>query len=145
MPPPASVPIGFQVASTAKALNRGFEDALNTAGGSLPVWLVLLSLKAGQHNKQGDLAEAIGVEGPTLTHHLNRMEADGLVIRARDPQNRRIHRVELTTEGEAMFDRLRAAASRFDRRLRQGLSDDDISRLASLLGALRSNVKGDRP
>ena len=41
----------------------------------MPVWLVLVSLKARSHGTQRNLAEAMGIEGPTLTHHLNRMEA----------------------------------------------------------------------
>jgi len=75
MGPPGAEPIGVQVARTAKVLNRAFDRALVAAGGSLPVWLVLTSLKAGRHGMQRELADAVGIEGPTLTHHLNRMES----------------------------------------------------------------------
>src|ERR1700737_4792305 len=98
MGPPTTEPIGLQVSRTAKVLSRAFDDALVEVGGSLPVWLILVSLKAQRHCMQRQLAEAVGIEGPTLTHHLNRMEAAGLVTRRRDSENRRIHRVELTDE-----------------------------------------------
>src|SRR3954447_20549334 len=91
MAEPSVEPIGLQLARTAKVVSGAFDDALVEAGGSLPTWLVLVSLKTGRHRMQRDLAEAVGVEGPTLTHHLNRMEADGLVTRTRDPENRRTH------------------------------------------------------
>src|ERR1700730_15578212 len=100
MKPPTTEPIGLEIARTAKLLSRAFDDALVEAGASLPVWLILVSLKAKRHGMQRELAGAVGIEGPTLTHHLNRMEADGLVTRQRDPANRRIHRVELTDEGD---------------------------------------------
>jgi MarR family transcriptional regulator for hemolysin len=140
MGPPAVEPIGLQVARTAKALSRAFDDALVAAGGSMPMWLVLVSLKAQRHGMQRELAEAVGIEGPTLTHHLNRMEAAGLVTRQRDPNNRRIHRVELTDEGDAMFHRLRRSVMAFDQRLRAGISDDEIGALRGLLGRLQDNV-----
>jgi len=125
-------------------LARAFDDALAAAGGSLPVWLVLVSLKAQRHGMQRQLAETVGVEGPTLTHHLNKMEAAGLVTRTVDPQNRRVHRVELTEEGEAAFVRLRDAAMRFDRGLRAGITPEQIEILADVLGRLRLNA-GDGP
>jgi hypothetical protein len=63
-------PIGLLLARTAKRVSRAFDDALGDAGGSLPQWLILVSLKGRVHGAQRALAEAIGVEGPTLTHHL---------------------------------------------------------------------------
>ena len=141
MPPPAGPPIGLHVTRTARALSRAFDDALAAAGGSVPVWLVLISLKGQRLANQRKLAEAIGIQGATLTHHLNAMEADGLVTRRRDPTNRRVHVVELTDAGEALFQRLRAAAVAFDR-LRAGLADDDVATLARLLDRLRDNVVG---
>jgi len=140
MGPPPVQPIGIQVARTAKVVSKAFDDALVEAGGSLPIWLVLLSLKAARPGMQRDLATTVGVEGPTLTHHLNRMEVAGLVQRTRDPQNRRIHRVELTDAGEAMFHRLRRAVTAFDGRLRRGVTDAEVRVLADLLTRLQRNV-----
>jgi MarR family transcriptional regulator for hemolysin len=42
------------------------------------------------------------------------MEAEGLVTRRREPTNRRVHRVELTDAGQALFQRLRGVAVDFD-------------------------------
>src|SRR5438132_546528 len=81
-------PIGVLVTRT-KTLSRSFDAALDERGGSLATWLVLLSLTGAEHRSQRSIAAEAVIEGPTLTHHLNRMEADGLVTRARDSQNRR--------------------------------------------------------
>jgi MarR family transcriptional regulator, transcriptional regulator for hemolysin len=139
---PSSEPIGLQVTRTSKILSRAFDDALASVDGSLPTWLVLVSLVADRHAMQRDLAEAVGIEGPTLTHHLNRMEAEGLVTRSRDPENRRVHRVGLTDEGKVAFDRMRDAVVTFDRRLRSGLTDDQVDVLSDLLSQLRDNASG---
>jgi MarR family transcriptional regulator, transcriptional regulator for hemolysin len=139
---PARTPIGLELARAARTVSRAFDDALAEAGGSLPVWLVLLNLKTRQVSSQRELAEAVGVREATLTHHLNAMDAQGLVTRTRDPANRRIHVVELTPAGEAAFIRLAEAATTFDRRLRDGLSDADLDVLATVLGRLAANVAG---
>jgi MarR family transcriptional regulator, transcriptional regulator for hemolysin len=134
------MPIGRRLASTAKEVSRAFGEALAAAGGSEHVWLILLALKTRENANQRALAAAVGIQGATLTHHLNAMEDGGLVTRRRDPQNRRIHVVELTQDGEETFLRMRAAAVEFDKRLRGDLSDDDLQRVAAVLDQLAANV-----
>lgn len=133
-------PIGLNIARTAKLLSRNFAAALEEAGGSLPSWLILRSLKGERTSNQRELAESVGIRGATLSHHLNAMEMEGLVTRRRDPANRRIHLVEITALGEARFRALRTAAVAYDRRLRDGLSEDDVATLGRLLERLRANV-----
>ena len=140
MPKPERPPIGLQLARAAKSVSRAFDDALAEAGGSLPVWLVLISLKSQRLGNQRELAKAVGIREATLTHHLNAMDAQGLVTRRRDPANRRVHLVELTEAGEALFLRLRDAAFAFDQRLRRGLTDRDAADLEGLLLRLERNV-----
>ena len=137
---PARTPTGLELARAARTVSRTFGDALAEAGGSLPAWLILLNLKTRRVFSQRELAEAVGVREATLTHHLNAMDAQGLVTRARDPANRRVHVVELTPAGEAAFLRLRDAATVFDRRLRDGLTDTDLDTLARLVTHLAANV-----
>ena len=137
---PARPPIGLELARAARTVSRAFDEALAQAGGSLPIWLILLNLKTRQVSSQRELAEAVGVREATLTHHLNALDTRGLVTRTRDPANRRVHVVELTPAGEAAFLRLRDAAAAFDRRLRDGLTDADLDTLAGLLTHLTANV-----
>jgi MarR family transcriptional regulator, transcriptional regulator for hemolysin len=140
MPPPVRPPIGLQLSRSARSVSRAFDDALASAGGSLPVWLVLISLKSQPLRNQRELAEAVGIREATLTHHLNTMDAQGLLTRRRDPANRRMHLVELTEAGEAAFLRLRSAAIAFDQRLRRGVSEQEIAVLQDLLHRLETNV-----
>ncbi|WP_018681520.1 MarR family winged helix-turn-helix transcriptional regulator [Actinokineospora enzanensis] len=136
----AEPPLGLVLAQTSKAVSRAMEAAMAAAGGSLPGWQILLTLKTQPVANQRELAAAVGIQGATLTHHLNAMEADGLLTRSRDPANRRVHRVELTEAGEVLFERLRAAAFAFDHVLRAGLTDRDAAALVRLLTKLRHNV-----
>jgi MarR family transcriptional regulator for hemolysin len=141
--PPTEIPIGLLVSSTAKVLSREFDAALAAVGGSRPTWLVLLSLKTAGHRTQGELAEAVGIRQPTLSHHLDGLERDGLVRRERTADNRRVQHVTVTEAGEAMFLRLRRAAGAFDGRLRAGLEDGEVAELRRLLAQLAENAPPD--
>jgi MarR family transcriptional regulator, transcriptional regulator for hemolysin len=124
----------------ARIVGRAFDEALTEAGGSLPVWLVLLNVETGQASTQRSLAATLGLREPTLSHHLATMEADGLITRRRDDANRRVQMVALTDEGRARLRRLREAAIAFDRRLRRGIDDADLARVDEILARLSANV-----
>ena len=140
VPEPFPVPIGLRLNQAARAVERAFDEALAEAGGTLSTWLILLNLKIHRPANQKDLAEQVGVREATLTHHLNAMDARGLITRTRDAANRRIQVVTLTEAGEAAFLRLRDTAVAFDAQLRAGLSDSDVARLGELLGQLAANA-----
>jgi MarR family transcriptional regulator for hemolysin len=134
------VPIGLRLAEVARDVGRAFDDALASEGGSRPVWMVLLAVKSGAAASQQQIADHIGIRGATLTHHLSGMEERGLVVRTREPGDRRTQVVRLTDEGESLFVALAGAAQEFDRRLRRGLSTGEVAQLDALLQRLHANA-----
>lgn len=145
---PSVPPIGIVLSSVAREVERAFDAALEEVGGSRPTWLVLMALKQGPLRNQRQLAAMVGIESATLSHHLNGMEAAGLLTRRRDPANRRMHLVELTHAGEAAFFRMLGTVRAFDHQLRAGIDDSDIALVEKILGQVRANVtahRGDEP
>ena len=140
--PPASLPLGLHLARTAREITRAFDRALAEAGGSQPVWLVLISLKSRRLASQRKLADEVGIREATLTHHLNAMDASGLITRRRDPENRRVHLVELTPAGEEAFFLMRQAAFAFNTRLRAGFGEEELAQFERVLDRLLGNVTG---
>jgi MarR family transcriptional regulator for hemolysin len=133
-------PIGLRLARASKTVGRAFNEALAEAGGSLPVWLILTTLRGEAHASQHELARAIGIEGPTLTRHLDQLEAAGLVRRVPHPDDRRAVRVEATEAGVALHARLLEVVVAFNRRLTAGLGTEELERLRATLDALEANV-----
>jgi MarR family transcriptional regulator, transcriptional regulator for hemolysin len=140
---PGDESVSLLIGRVAKELSRAFDDVLVAAGGSTPTWQVLRALSAGDHRTQADLAAAIGVRQPTLTHHLDALERAGLVTRERADANRRVQRVTVTESGAHLFLRLRRAAASFDGRLRAGLDDADVAELRRLLAQLAEDARPD--
>ena len=140
--PPASLPLGLHLARAARDITRAFDDALAEVGGSQPIWLVLISLKTRRLASQRELADAVGIREATLTHHLNAMDASGLITRRRDPENRRVHLVELTPAGDETFFRMRKAALAFNARLRAGFEEEELAEFERVLDRLLGNASG---
>ena len=138
---PERTPIGRKLAVTSKAVSTAFNAALAAQGGSVPVWLILSSLEQESWTTQLDLARALGIEGPTLTRHLDNLEAGGLVVRQRSDADRRAVRVELTDAGEAAHERMLAAVIAFNRRLQAGLTADELRLVDEILTRLGDNVR----
>jgi MarR family transcriptional regulator for hemolysin len=138
---PKRTPIGLQLANTSKAVGRAFNDRLTEVGGSVPVWLILSSLQSDERRTQLDLARAVGIEGPTLTRHLDGLEESGIVRRVRDGSDRRAVRVELTADGERLFQTLRQAVIAFNRELTAGVTETELERMRKTLAQLEQNVR----
>jgi MarR family transcriptional regulator for hemolysin len=64
------------------------------------------------------------------------MAEQGLILRERLPDNRRVQLASLTPAGVAAFHRLRGAAAKYDRRLRSSLSDAELTQMRALLTRL---------
>jgi MarR family transcriptional regulator for hemolysin len=77
----------------------------------------LNALKEGLWSTQLDLARSLGIEGPTLTRHLDNMEQSGFVSRQPSETDRRAVRVEITEVGEAAHGRMLVSVIAFNRRL----------------------------
>ena len=134
-------PIGLQLAHSAKHVGRAFNDALAEVGGSMPMWFILTNLKGEAWRTQNELAQALRIEGPTLTRHLDGLEEEGLVVRRRDANDRRAVSVELTERGRTKHADLLRAVQAFNRRLLAGLSADEIEELRKLLARLEQNAR----
>jgi MarR family transcriptional regulator for hemolysin len=138
--PPLLPPIGLRLARTARVATQAFERAMAEAGSTASAWQVLVLVRSQRWGAQSEMAEAMGISGATLTHHLRALEDQGLVRRWRESSNRRVQHVELTDAGIELFDRLREVATRHDQRLRSQLGDEETARLAELLDKLQAGL-----
>ncbi len=100
------------------------------------MWLILMSLMREDGLSHGELAHRVGIQGPTLTHHLDAMAHQGFVLRQRPAHNRRVQVASLTPAGVAMFHRLRGAAAEHDKRIRGSFSDAELRLIRTYLGRL---------
>ena len=133
-------PLGRQLVFTAKAMQGVFETALTRAGGSLGSWIVLSAVAEVHGMTQAALATHARLEGATITHHVDRLEAAGLVRRVLDPGDRRVRRLELTPAGAELHERMMKEAIRLQAVVMAGLADDEKAALKHALETIQANL-----
>jgi MarR family transcriptional regulator for hemolysin len=133
-------PLGRQLVFTAKVMRSAFEGALVAAGGSLGTWIVLGALTDVGCVTQAALASHVHLEGATITHHVDRLEAAGLVTRRLDPADRRVRMLELTEAGAELHARLLSAVVELQRTVMAGLDPADRAAIARGLGVIQANL-----
>jgi MarR family transcriptional regulator, transcriptional regulator for hemolysin len=132
--------VGPQLRIAAKSARMLLERHLSQAGASFGTWTVLAMLESGGPVIQRVLAALLGIEGPTLTRHLDRLEELGLIRRNRAGADRRYALVELTAQGQALCHELDAIARAANDQLLTGFSGDEITQLKSMLQKLADNA-----
>lgn len=127
----------FALYSAANLVTRLYRPLLEPLGLTYPQYLVMMALWERAPRTVSDLGEALGLDSGTLTPLLKRLEASGVVARARDAQDERRVQVSLTDQGRALRERALAVPGEIVCRL--GMPLEDLYRLR--LG-LQDLVKG---
>lgn len=83
-----------------------------------------------------DAAERLHVAGPTATRAIEALVHKGLLIKDRDPQDRRMVWLRLSDPGEILLDHERAQHIRYFQQLTSELSSEEQKRLLDLMKKL---------
>lgn len=135
-----TIPALRQLVFTAKDVRTAFEAALERAGGSLGIWIVLNAVSDEGFISHRILATRAHVEGATITHHVDRAEKLGLVVREVDPDDRRVKRLTLTPAGVQMHKTLLAEVSALSDAALAGISERDLAAFARTLEKIKVNI-----
>ena len=103
-----------------KAAERRFANALRPSGLTPRHLGVLFEVQACPTSQQA-LIETVGVDPSKLVGLLNDLEAEGLIVRKRDPQDRRRHIVEVSAKGSARLVDAKKIAAKVEEELLAGL------------------------
>ena len=125
--------LGRQLYLAYRAMRDRLDEALRAVGGlDAAVDRAARSVGDEPELSQRELADRILVTGSTLTHHLDRLEADGLIARSRDLQRPadRPHLAHRSGQAPARPSSSAIVAAH-DRRLQALLAPGDASRARS--------------
>jgi DNA-binding MarR family transcriptional regulator len=124
----------FAVLHAAGTLESRVEEQLAEVGLSLPKLAALHQLsQAGDSLPLGQLAERLACVKSNVTQLVDRLEADGLVVRAADPNDRRSRLAVITESGKTAYERGIEVQQRAERKIFGALSQDESAALHELL------------
>jgi len=133
----AGVPLIFRILGAARELQTRMEDALDEIGLSPGKVGVLKTLaKAGEPVPLSELADCNKCVRSNVTQLVDRLEADGLVRRVNDPDDRRVTLASLTSEGRKAFVQAKRVIELQERELMRSLSADEAAALVRVLEQL---------
>jgi DNA-binding MarR family transcriptional regulator len=112
--------------------DRTFE-AFEAAGESPYHHAVLAVLDEGAVETQAAIADALGYDRSHVVRLLDELEERDLVVRKRDPDDRRRHVVKMTADGRKALAKLRTIVSRLEDRFLAPLDAGERDALHALL------------
>src|SRR5262245_47893864 len=112
------------------------EETLDQLGLNVTDWHVLTSLRwtgAPYRRSAGELARRVELTSGAMTRRLDAIEAEGLVRRLRDPDDRRSLLVELTEKGRQKHEQAMGIQAEKEALLAKALTDREKEQLNALL------------
>ena len=126
---PIYVPTGLLLKKILWAFERD-------VGISPPKYFILHVLAREGGISQGEIGRLYGVDPSRVTRLAKQLEEEGLIERTRDPQDNRVVRMSLTSEGRRAFEMATERSDAFRSRVRRALNEEEHKELRRLLGKL---------
>jgi DNA-binding MarR family transcriptional regulator len=131
---------GLMLALLGGEAMRRLRDA-HTAHGLTPRQFEILGLL---HDRgplgQGELAQIMSIAGSILVTYLNPLDAEGLIVRERDRDDRRRHLVALTDAGRTRLHQAAQAQRDVEEMLFARLDEQQREQLRQLLAIVRDDL-----
>ena len=124
----------FALAVASRSVNAVYRPLLEPLGLTHPQYLVMLALWEKSPRSVRELGEELRLDPATLSPLLKRLEAAGLVTRARSVADDRALDIELTADGRALRSKAEAVPGTIVQKLGMPVTDledmrDALSRL----------------
>lgn len=133
---------GMQLAQMSRGWRAELDRRLAGLGLSQARWLVLLHLARFEHPPtQRELAQSVGVEGPTLARLLDSLESQGLVQRQAVLEDRRAKKLVLCAPALPLIEQIETIATQLRRELFEGVDEADLKVCMRVHGHILGNLE----
>ena len=134
--------IGFIVNRTARAFVKALDMELRKKTGiTVGQWKVIVILVKQNGLTQKEIADKLGLEGPTLIPIIDKMEKEGLIVRRVDPSDRRNNRIYRTEKADALWDKMVECATKVRQISVKDISEENINIMRSALDKIWQNLR----
>ena len=143
-------PVGVitRLARVRAHLDGELEEVFAESGLTGPLFSALVTLARIADERgvsQRRLAGELGLTPGTVSVRVDRLVEQGLAVRTPDPDSQRNTLVALTSQGQALFERLAPAHLDNEQRLLAALTEPEQQLLADLLRKLLAEFEGSQP
>ncbi|MEW9698414.1 MarR family winged helix-turn-helix transcriptional regulator [Paenibacillus sp. SI8] len=121
----------------ANKINPKFERC---TGISSSRYELLHELYQADEINQSTLGKVVNIDSAAITRHLKQLEADGMVVRRKNPDDNRVTFVRLTEEGRKRIVGYKEEKAAFVSQMLQDFSREELHTLVDLLGRMQNNI-----
>ena len=137
---PIEESLSFVLVQLVRAHHHRIADSLRELGLYVGQEMIMSQLWEKEGVAQSELADACGLEKPTITKVMERMSEAGLIRVEKDQKDRRVRRVYLTERGRSLKGEVRRRWYLVEEQLFKGLSERDKNALRQFLERMRANM-----
>jgi MarR family transcriptional regulator for hemolysin len=130
---------GHNVNQLARSFSKKLNERISSLGIYTSQWGIVLCLHKKKECTQVELCKYLGVEAPTITRTLARMEEMGLVIRTEGKDKRERH-IKLTEKACEMFPKWREAAESVEVEAVNNISEQELEIFNNVLKKMMRNL-----
>lgn len=142
MAPPNINELGLVLFGTARAWRTKLDRRLRPLGLSQGKWRTLIHLSQGGNKlTQKQIAERMGIEGPTLAGLLDRLQDDGWIERRGSAADRRCKTVHLQRRSRAVLDKIFNTAHDLRHELIEDIPQRDLETCIRVLSRIREKAE----
>ncbi|MGM0972356.1 MAG: MarR family winged helix-turn-helix transcriptional regulator [Bacillota bacterium] len=102
-------------------------------------WTIIYRLKTGGPSTQKEISSYLGVEAPTMTRTLARLEKSGWITRTAG-KDKREKLISLTDAAILEYDNWLAAVRSSESNVLQNITEEEISTMIRLMAKMRENM-----
>lgn len=135
--------LGHLVFDAARLIRRRFEQESRDIPMTTAQLQIVGRLKRSEGLSQAAMANLLDIDPMTLSRHIDRMEAAGLVERRPDPKDRRARRLYTTEHARALIEPMRARAECVYAQALAGLDAQAREALVTSLETMIANLSAD--
>lgn len=134
--------LGFLLGDVSRLIRLRFDERARKLDLTRAQWRVLAQLRRREGINQRALADILEIENITLTRHIDRLEAKGLLERRSDPNDRRARTLHFRPGTEAMLGKMRKLSEQTRAEALNGIAERDAERLIDTLIKIKDNLAG---
>jgi MarR family transcriptional regulator, transcriptional regulator for hemolysin len=137
--------VGFVIHKTAKALIHVFDQKLRKEFGiTFGQWKIIITLVNNDDGlSQKEIADKLGLEGPTLIPIIDKLEKDGFVTRMVNKSDRRNNRIFLTEKANSSLNLMVKCGLKIKEISIRNISEQNISITKDTLEKMLENIQNE--
>ncbi len=132
--------MAFVTSNSAKVFAQAMEKRLRPYFVSRSQWIAMHYISSRKGLTQKELARLMSVKEPSIVRMIQKMEAEGYLIRADSDTDRRVKCLVLTEHGEQVYHKILPVVERFKNDTTEGIPEEDLLLLRKTLEKMVDNA-----